>query len=270
VSPHDVAYSPGPLRARSHHSSLSAPGDNSAPQQLQHHPQHHHPQSPLDLHPAARTSSSGSNAKRRADEADDGPAKQQRSKRNRVSRQGLFLSLENGRAENRKPCTEVGFCALLRSLFSVLRFRCVLLFPLACRLAADRWPRCTSVVHLDCMVSSGPSATTAARRVHVQRYPTPYPSPYLPVPSRVASGPTNGRQCADPDPDPDSDQARPFPDPCDLPPPPAVTNANAARSSAMARHPASAAAILACNVSTPRTAAPTSRTRTSSATWPTR
>ncbi|KAL1840502.1 hypothetical protein VTJ49DRAFT_415 [Mycothermus thermophilus] len=44
VSPHDVAspYSPGPLRASSH-SSLSAPGDNSAPhQQRQQQQQHHH------------------------------------------------------------------------------------------------------------------------------------------------------------------------------------------------------------------------------------
>jgi hypothetical protein len=85
VSPHDVAYSPGPLRASSHHSSLSAPGDNSAPQH-----QHHHPQSPpLDAH-ASGSSAINAHAKRRADEAEDGgpdgSAKQQRSKRNRVCR----------------------------------------------------------------------------------------------------------------------------------------------------------------------------------------
>lgn len=71
---HEVAgyaQSPGPLRSTSHHSSLSALGDNSAP----HH--HHQPPSPLG-------SSNSTNAKRRANEAEDGPAKQQRSKRNRV------------------------------------------------------------------------------------------------------------------------------------------------------------------------------------------
>ncbi|GAB1316109.1 hypothetical protein MFIFM68171_06319 [Madurella fahalii] len=70
VSPHDIAYSPaGPLRASSHHSSLSAPGDNSAPQ----------PPSPVD----SRVSTTGA-AKRRADDGDgEAVAKQQRSKRNR-------------------------------------------------------------------------------------------------------------------------------------------------------------------------------------------
>lgn len=73
VSPRDVAYSPaGPLRASSHHSSLSALGDNSAPQ----------PSSPVD----SRVSTTGA-AKRRADDGDgEAVAKQQRSKRNRVGR----------------------------------------------------------------------------------------------------------------------------------------------------------------------------------------
>ncbi len=70
VSPNDVPYSPGPLRANSHHSSLSAPGDNSAQQP---------PPSPLEPRPGT--------AKRRADDGDaDSAAKQQRSKRNRVGR----------------------------------------------------------------------------------------------------------------------------------------------------------------------------------------
>ncbi len=101
VSAHDTySPAPGPLRASSHHSSRSAPGDNSAPH-------HHHPrapQSPLDLrdghahthahahaHAGSTSSSTGTvannnnAAKRRADdEEDDGPARQQRSKRNRV------------------------------------------------------------------------------------------------------------------------------------------------------------------------------------------
>lgn len=71
VSPHDVAYSPGPLRASSHHSSLSPAGDNSAQQP---------PPSPFD---PQRTGP----AKRRVDDGDaDSSAKQQRSKRNRVGR----------------------------------------------------------------------------------------------------------------------------------------------------------------------------------------
>ncbi|KAJ4287441.1 hypothetical protein N0V88_007714 [Collariella sp. IMI 366227] len=71
----------GPLHPSSHRSSLSAPGDNSAPL-------HHRPQSPLEstLPTAAHAAAASSNihAKRRADDPDDGPAaKQQRSKRNR-------------------------------------------------------------------------------------------------------------------------------------------------------------------------------------------
>ncbi|KAL2131489.1 hypothetical protein VTI74DRAFT_4954 [Chaetomium olivicolor] len=116
VSPHDVApygASPaaaggagaaGPLRASSHRSSLSAPGDNSAPL-------HHHPPSPLEPRaPTSTTSGSSHHAKRRADEPDDGPAaKQQRSKRNR------YISIACNECKRRKikcngqtPCQRCG------------------------------------------------------------------------------------------------------------------------------------------------------------------
>ncbi|KAK4155608.1 protein STB5 [Chaetomidium leptoderma] len=93
VSPHAAAaYSPDPLQARSHQSSISAPGDNSAAQ--------HHPQSPA---------SSNALAKRRAEDEDDGPAKQQRSKRNR------YISIACNECKRRKikcngqtPCQRCG------------------------------------------------------------------------------------------------------------------------------------------------------------------
>lgn len=75
----------GPLHTSSHHSSFSAPGDNSA----HHHQSHHNPQSPLDN--ATVSSGSSVHAKRRAEDFDDGQAKQQRSKRNRVCITSLIL-----------------------------------------------------------------------------------------------------------------------------------------------------------------------------------
>ena len=278
ASAHDVAYSPGPpapLRASSHHSSRSAPGDNSAPHHHYHHPGG--PQSPLvdlrDGHGHAHSTSSSpgtlanSNAaKRRAadDEEDDGPARQQRSKRNRVR----FL-----------PVTSCSCVAILCCLS-----------PVTCHLSqslslSPRLTQCVcSVVHLDCMVSSRllpsvplpqpvrPTATASPSHCHSQPVPcdggclhcvcmAPFPgrlpSPSLPLPSlQLCFRPTDGsRQRAD------KTNPNPFP-----PPPPAATSASDERSSAMARPPASGAATSTCSASTPRTAAPTSRTRTNSAT----
>ncbi len=67
-------YSPGPHHPSNQHASpLSAPGDNSAPQ---------NPQSPLE---ADHQHGAQKSAKRKAEESESLASKQQRSKRNRVS-----------------------------------------------------------------------------------------------------------------------------------------------------------------------------------------
>jgi hypothetical protein len=116
-------------------------------------------------------------------------------------------------------------------------------------------PSCFHVVHIDCMVSFVLSVPTSRCDgclhidcIHPRTNKHP-PSLSPPLPSPPAN-----LQTRQPDKSPNH-----------VPLPPTVTSASAARSNATARHPASDAAISTCNASTPRTAAPTSRTRTSSA-----
>ncbi len=261
VSGHD-AYSPapGPLRANSHHSSRSAPGDNSAP----HH--HHHPrgpQSPLDLrdghghghahahvHAGSTSSSVGTvannnAAKRRADdEEDDGPARQQRSKRNRVCGLRCVAS-----------CSRVAICVACH-----LSLVTVTVTP------ADRCVCCSTFrLHGESsrlFYLSQPASQPVRCDGCPHRAWLPSPSPPPQCVSLFPSHADGSRHCA-------AKQTRSVPDPFS-PHPAAATSASDERSSAMARRPASGAATSICNASTPRTAAPTSRTRTSSATWPSR
>ncbi|KAK4099466.1 hypothetical protein N658DRAFT_498401 [Parathielavia hyrcaniae] len=97
ASPHDISFAqtPDPLLPRAHH-SFSAPGDISAPGQ-------HQSQSPIDA------TNLNAHTKRRADDADDGPARQQRSKRNR------YISIACNECKRRKikcngqtPCQRCG------------------------------------------------------------------------------------------------------------------------------------------------------------------
>ncbi|KAK4126957.1 hypothetical protein N657DRAFT_640837 [Parathielavia appendiculata] len=93
VSPHGIAsaQTPGPLQGAHH--SFSTLGESSAPQ--------HQSQSPIEV--------TNAHGKRRADEADEGPARQQRSKRNR------YISIACNECKRRKikcngqtPCQRCG------------------------------------------------------------------------------------------------------------------------------------------------------------------